>query len=832
LSKRSKSLKIEKKETKLTRRERLLTWLGNRIGIKIQKTTPVQPTFVFEPQPQIRRPFYDYVNLFEVATTSWPLRRAFRAIIQECSREKPLRVPKFKWKCKKEDCGKEFKETPKDNKCDSCGSKLRVPSEEQAKEFDRLISRPNRDYSFRDLYRSALFYDLALDEQYLGVAYKYLPKSERDLKTGLMRTVISEGRVVYDKKPFEVYIEDARYFFPIADELGHLGGYEWFCPNCYDSEQFKKQDMPVVQIMPEMPSEQQERLKICEYCNGPMIQTYYVQEVSGVVLARFGPGEIVHGSSSGVKPRLFGNPKIVSIWKPIQTVAAMDNYNWEVYSKGKVGSIIGFPGDDDVEIAAKKTAIEEELQSLDQEDITTGRYRTSPAIRTLFIGLKKDQHPIRLPIMEDLKAMQSLEFYAKYINAIGEVYGVTAEFVSVSEPGGQHKLKIEVQDRTTQEHQTNFKELWNYGILPKFGITDWLLDFPPIRGRDKLRDAQTLHTKMATALQGARAGFDVVIDENEELKITGKAKLQEGEPFGSRFGEKPRDMGGKPEEFEEGEPTRTSGERLELAERTDLASPLPISWYSATQIRVWDKVFAINSDQNEVYITINEHEIEGTRTSATKLNLAISNLLEQLLGFVKTKLEGVGFNEDDYDAGVKRLLTNTRREFNPKLLIELANYFDSIKLEWLGQKIDNLRYRLSRIKFSPLESPAGSEPTEMPEPIERKSIIQARAPFGVVHDESTLYKKLIKIKDWAIKQVKDGKQKGIVVNEAMVKAKQTMEKSYSELTKRALKHAERRTRKKVGLSPEEIKRIEIYKQNSLDDFHKILYDSLRGVKKR
>jgi len=431
MSKRSKSLKIENIEVKMSRREKAAAWLSKNVfGVKVEKTMQRQPSFVFEPEPTIRRPFYDYVNLYEVACNSWPLRRAFRAIIQESVRNWVSIVPKFKWKCTK--CGKEYQSTPDNKKCtvENCKGDLIEPSEEQRQKFQALIDKPNRDYGFKDFMKSSIFYDLALDDFYWIIAYKYTPKTDKN------NPVITDGQLMYDKEPAEIYVEDTRYLFPIADEYGHLGGYDWFCPNCYDLPEFPG-DSPVVAIRPEESEEEQQKKKVCEYCSGPMLQTAYVEEVNGTVLARFTKDEVIHGSSASVKPALFGNSMIVSVWKIVNTILSMDNYNWEVYSKGKVGSIMGFPGEDQFEVDEKKTAIEEELRSLDSEDIQTGRYRTSPAIRTLFIGLKKDEKPIRIPIMEDLKAMQSLEFYKVYTEAVGEVYGVSPEFVSTSGPGGK-----------------------------------------------------------------------------------------------------------------------------------------------------------------------------------------------------------------------------------------------------------------------------------------------------------------------------------------------------------------------------------------------------------
>lgn len=833
---KAKIVKRLPKPSFMSRREKAIRFLGSLVGVKIEKTTPIAPSFIFEPEPQIRYPLYDYINLFEVATTSWPLRRAFRAIIQECVRNRWSIQPAFKWKCDK--CGRVYDYTPKEDqlkegelpKCETkdCGTDLRPPSQGQLKIFQGLLEHPNDDYHFQTFASSSIFYDLSLDDWYWGMKFLRRPKAQDG------KIVIENKQIIYEKIPYQIFVEDARFLFPVADEYGHLGGYEWFCPDCYDL--YPGRDSPVMTIRPEMTEEEKIKLKACPFCGKPMEQTAYVQEISGVVTARFTKDELIHGSSSRVAPALFGNSKIISVWKLIQTVLAMDDYNWEVYSTGKVGSILGFPGEDQLEVDEKKKAIEEEIKALDQKDIQSGRFKSSKKIRTLMLGLKKDQQPIRIPIMEDLKALQSIDFYRLYLDAVAGVYGVTPEFVSTTDvPGGGIKLKIEVQNRTTQEHQAGFADLFNQELLPKFGITDWLFVFNPIEGRDQLRDAQTEHTKAATALTWAQAGFDVSLGPAGQLIVTGKAsipKVQEG----SRAGEATHSMRGKPEEWVAGEPTRTSGERLELSQKAEAL--IPISWYSVSQIRVWDRVYALTNEKNEVFVVVNNQEIAGTRTSATNINYAIANLLDNVLEYISSKLSGkMGFNEEDFKAGQKKIVIGFRRAFDPELLINLANYLDSIGMEALGEKIDNLRMRLEGIRPKSLEVQAepgtSTASGEMLEPIEeeKKSLLQARAPFGVVWEEDSLFKAFKKIIDWAKAEIEGGKKKEIIIHEAKIKAQHTLDASYEELLKRAMEHAKKRTKKTIVLSPDELRRITVYKQNSMEDFERILRDSLKETKK-
>ena len=115
-----------------------------------------------------------------------------------------------------------------------CGGELRAPSEEELRRFEELLEQPNRDYHFDDLVRSSIYYDLALDDWYWGIAFRRRPKVVSDEETGEMKIVLKNGQPVLEKEAAELYVEDARFIFPIADKYGHLGGYEYFCPRCYD----------------------------------------------------------------------------------------------------------------------------------------------------------------------------------------------------------------------------------------------------------------------------------------------------------------------------------------------------------------------------------------------------------------------------------------------------------------------------------------------------------------------------------------------------------------------------------------------------------------------
>jgi len=110
-----------------------------------------------------------------------------------------------------------------------------------------------------------------------------------------------------------------------------------------------------------------------------------------------------------------------------------------------------------------------------------------------------------------------------------------------------------------------------------------------------------------------------------------------------------------------------------------------------------------------------------------------------------------------------------------------------------------------------------------------------RPPFIVEDKEDTLKDKLDKVVKWSIAELKKrGKRKrGHIVYEAINKVKKILDEDFSKLIEISLRHTNNRIKRRglkstvKSLSPEEIKRLEGYKQDYLEDFEKILRDRLK-----
>ncbi len=473
---------------------RLASWVGFNIIQKKLATAPIAG-YLFQPQARVRKPKWNYAMLYDETIKSWVFRQIARAIIQEVIIPEMKLVKKFTVLCVtcKTEYGYEEKE------CQICGgTEFRKPDIAQRKIAQDLIDEPNPDYSFKELMRSALLWHLMLDDTYLSIAYKSVVKKDVD-------GVLKANRI-----PADVYVEDSRFTFPVADAYGHLGNDEYFCPNCYEAEMdnyHKQDDNPKL---------------VCPKCSGSLLQTCYIMEFDGKIKQRFGKDEVVLGSGDRLLPNLFGNPKIVSVWKQLLTINHMDDYNEEVYQEGAVGGFIAFPGMTKAEVAEMKRKIQEEINIRNKKDVVSGKREASKKIHRLIVNAK--EKPVFINVMPEPDKMQSLDFYKLYRDSICSVFGVTPIFVSIIESGksgSNPRMQIDVQKGTTQENQQFLSDLWNNKVFEIFGVYDWKIEFGSVEMVDDLREAQIWEHKARAAQMLMGLGFEVSFDEYNNLEVSG-----------------------------------------------------------------------------------------------------------------------------------------------------------------------------------------------------------------------------------------------------------------------------------------------------------------------
>jgi hypothetical protein len=464
----------------------------------------VIPEYVWEPAFKIREPVYNFEELMLISRTHWVLKQVFFAVIREAL--SPGYDLESAWSAKCPDCGKEYNYWPKSGKCDAydeenkkCGAKLKRPNNDQWKQADQLLKKPCKDFTFFEVTKASIWYDLSLANYWLTVNYKHV---EDPSKAG-----------TYYRTPAEIEVQDPRYFRVVADSKGRLGDpRQLFCPHCW------------VPDMVYSPPETR-----CPKCGMEMKPTAYVQRVGGAIKARFVEEEVFHGSSDRLPPNLYGESRIICLWKILMSMMSMDDYNIEIYTEGKLGSIVNFPGHDQEEVNEIMDTFEQESLRKRVYDPILRRFRTSKKVRTLMIGSKEPV--VVTKVMEDFKSMQSIEFYKYWKSAVQAVYSVmpilTGDQMGGARGGGTNPMvQITVQDRAIREVQKGWEDMINNKIFPAFGITDWKLKFNTMELRDEVRHAQVGQIKANTALTWLNAGFEVRISDKGDIEVSGEGKLQ------------------------------------------------------------------------------------------------------------------------------------------------------------------------------------------------------------------------------------------------------------------------------------------------------------------
>jgi DNA adenine methylase len=444
---------------------------------------------------RIRDPDWDYEKLLGLAETTWILRTIFDAIIREACGQGWGKDPRFVAKCTNPQCGQEFE--TETNPCTTCNHPTREPDAAEGVLLDRFMANPNPDHELAQILKSLMWQALAVDDWFLSVTY-----AEATVGTDPVL-----GEPVKVRKAKEIWVEDSAAIKIMANKRGQLGSDQFFCPTCYDdneSDVYYGKDQAV-----------------CPTCGSSLLETAYVQVLQGKITARFSKDEIIHNNGGKNLPRLFGKPKLISLLRLVLAMTYLDRYNLSAYSTGSLKSILAFPEMNQPEIDEMYHSIEAQLTAFKVDPETGESVRPN---RSLWIGAK--QAPQQLAMLPPSKDMQAIEWYKIYREAIASVYSVTPVFISIIESGrtgNNPEMQIDVMNRATKEWQQNFEDPFNNQVLPIFGIHDWVWSFNSIEADDALRIATVSEMKAKAAGEWATAGFQVTLDDEGELVISGQA---------------------------------------------------------------------------------------------------------------------------------------------------------------------------------------------------------------------------------------------------------------------------------------------------------------------
>jgi hypothetical protein len=238
----------------------------------------------------------------------------------------------------------------------------------------------------------------------------------------------------------------------------------------------------------------------------------------------------------------------------------------DMYTEGKLGSIVNFPGHEQEEVNEIMDQFENEASKKRVYDPVLRRFRTTKKVRTMMLGSKEKIQVTK--VMEDFKRMQSIDYYKHWQAAIQSVFSVMPIFTGQidGKSGTTPMMQVTVQDRAIREHHKNREDIFNNRVFPAFGVTDWRFRFNTLELRDDVRLAQIGQIKANTAFTWKKAGFLVRVNDHGDLEVMNGAPGLPAPTGSSRGHDPPSSVENMPIESE------ATGE---LRERTGSFAPKP-----------------------------------------------------------------------------------------------------------------------------------------------------------------------------------------------------------------------------------------------------------------
>ncbi len=434
---------------------------------------------------KIVEPFWNYESLVAWAKGNEVLRTVHEAIIKEVTRNRWIVKPKWIRRCPM--CGNEFQGEVE--KCPDCKHSNGVsvatvkPDIKQKHVLKAFLDDPNPDDEMIDIVVSTLRYMLSVDDWYLS-----LQDAQGDPFTG---------------SPFTIYVEDSVYMRVCADKFGRIGNREIFC---IEDREHPDRVIPPGQQCPEHPGSE-------------LKETAYIYK-DGSIKARFAKDEILHGVPDAWKPSLYGFSKEISCLRIVMSIAAMNQFNFDNYSEGKLGNVLVFQGMPQAQADDLAQAVERQ-KNMPKYDVNTGKWIIKK-LRTLFLG--SPEGVTNVPAMPESEKMQSLDWWKLWREIVCAVYGVTPVFTGVVESGktgNNPRMQIDVQNNTTEYYQKAFAEPFNNVVVPRLGVTDWVFEFNPVEEKDEMQDVTVLQAKLTAMQTAISMGMKAELTDEKEVKITG-----------------------------------------------------------------------------------------------------------------------------------------------------------------------------------------------------------------------------------------------------------------------------------------------------------------------
>ena len=451
------------------------------------------PVMLFESYGygQIMDTPYNYSTLIKLSLGNEVLRSNHEAIIRESTRNNYDIKERFACKCK--DCGTEYPVIKKKCISPECEStSFSYPDYKQKQIAEAFLKSPNRDDTVEQINESLLRYMLSTDDYWLSF----------------------EPTDIENLVPSRIYVEDSCYMRVVWDEAkGTIGNGEYFCPIC----------------VREFPTECYSKHEQCKrHPDAELKETAYVYAYGTEIRARFSHEEIYHNMAHPWLPSFYGNSLIVSGLRILMSIIAMDNFNFDNYSTGKLAQILVFMGltqaeADDLALAVKH---QKEMASVQERTIAQRISGDNPQeaakLRTLFLGGKDGVTAVNA--MPESEKMQSLDWWKLWREIFGSLYGVSPVFTGIMESGktgNNPRMQFDVQNNTSEFYQHKVNDVYNSFVFPKLGVTDWVFEYNPLEEKDEAQDETIMSLKLANIEKAISLGMTAELTDEGEVKISG-----------------------------------------------------------------------------------------------------------------------------------------------------------------------------------------------------------------------------------------------------------------------------------------------------------------------
>ena len=476
----------------------MLDFLGIDVGQSIEKEARTVVPEAITTYGYLQEPPYDPPTLAKIADMHWVVRTCRNKLVREAVRQGWEWDPLYEVMCSA--CKTQFDFSPVSDACPECDGELEKPNMQELVRAKKFIEQPNPQFTFDDILKRNASDLITFDDFYVSVAS--------------------------NATTLEVWPEDARTIRIVADEKGRLGG-DTFCPV---EEDTKDPGTPthffrIAEHPPGSP---------CPDNDGGVLERIaYGQTLGQDIVAAFKKEDVLHDNLFATGTRLYGTPLLWAVQQQLITMQMIDRYQGDAFEKAKSPKNIfiykGFTDEDHQRIMKQYEVAKKYNDMADMHVPIPGAIGTAQGN----IGIEVIRG-IETPLVQG-----SIQFSEWYFKAICYTFGVDPASVGVETPGrlGSSQEGIAnsgVSQESVGELQTQLAEAWNRFFVQHFQeIKSFRFRLKSAYEEEESKQLTARKLEMETAKLAVDAGFDVLIDEDGSVKISGKGKrVEPPSPFG------------------------------------------------------------------------------------------------------------------------------------------------------------------------------------------------------------------------------------------------------------------------------------------------------------